>query len=151
MQATRPRVLLPPLQFGLGMQLYHHFASRFLIDSLHHHGFCCSYKEVHRFERNAAHSHVTDIPNLTTEFVQLTMSTTTFAHWMATAQSMACMGMIASVTPGTRSGQAIPRAKVTYLDVAMVGRVSQGRKRWDDSRDLPEACQSKGPQLLRKS
>ena len=27
MQATRPRVLLAPLQFGLGVQLYHYFAS----------------------------------------------------------------------------------------------------------------------------
>ena len=39
MQAARPRVLLAPLQVGLGVQLHHHFASRFLIDSLHHHGF----------------------------------------------------------------------------------------------------------------
>ena len=70
MQATRPRVLLAPLQVGLGVQLYHHFASRFPIDSLHHHGFCCSYEEVQRFEHNAAQSHRTDIPNLTTEFVQ---------------------------------------------------------------------------------
>ena len=43
MQAARPRVLLAPLQFGLGVQMHHHFASRFLIDSLHKHGFCCSY------------------------------------------------------------------------------------------------------------
>ena len=35
MQATRPQILLAPLQFGLGVQLYHHFASQFLIDSLH--------------------------------------------------------------------------------------------------------------------
>ena len=35
MQAVRPRVLLPPLQLGLGVQMHHHFASRFLIDSLH--------------------------------------------------------------------------------------------------------------------
>ena len=27
MQATRPRVLLPPLQFGLGMQLYHNLVA----------------------------------------------------------------------------------------------------------------------------
>ena len=33
MQATRPRVMLAPLQFGLGVQLYHHFASWFLIDT----------------------------------------------------------------------------------------------------------------------
>ena len=43
MQAARPRVLLAPLQVGLGVQLHHHFASRFLIDTLHKHGFCCSY------------------------------------------------------------------------------------------------------------
>jgi hypothetical protein len=33
MQACRPRVLLAPLQIGLGVQLHHHFASRSLIDS----------------------------------------------------------------------------------------------------------------------
>ena len=43
MQATRPRVILAPLQLGLGVQLHHHFGSRFLIDTLHQHGFCCSY------------------------------------------------------------------------------------------------------------
>ena len=113
------KVLLPPLQFGLGMQLYHHFASRFLINSLHHHGFCCSYKEVYKFERNAAHSHGTDIPSLTTEFVQYNVD-----HNICTLDGHGTfhgMGMIAAVTPGTRSGQAIPRAKVTSLDVAMVG------------------------------
>ncbi len=36
MQATRPRVILTPLQLGLGVQLHHRFASRFLIDTLHH-------------------------------------------------------------------------------------------------------------------
>ena len=33
------------------------------------------------------------------------------------------MGMVAAVTPGTSSGCSIPRAKVTSLDVAIVGRV----------------------------
>ena len=49
MQASRPRVLLAPLQFGLGVQMHHHFGSRFLIDALHCHGFCCSYNEVQQF------------------------------------------------------------------------------------------------------
>lgn len=48
-QTTRPKVLLTPLQFGLGVQLYHHYASRFLIDSLHHDRFCCSYKQATNF------------------------------------------------------------------------------------------------------
>ena len=38
MQAARPRVLLVPLQVGLGVQLHHQYASRFLIDTLHQHG-----------------------------------------------------------------------------------------------------------------
>ena len=44
MQATRPRVLIAPLQLGLAV--HHHFGSRFLIDSLHPHGFCSSYSKA---------------------------------------------------------------------------------------------------------
>ena len=40
MQAARPRVLLEPLQFGLGLQMHHHFGSGFLIDALHCYAFC---------------------------------------------------------------------------------------------------------------
>ena len=53
MQATRPRVLIAPLQLGLAVQMHHHFGSRFLIDLLHRHRFCSSYAEVQMFERNA--------------------------------------------------------------------------------------------------
>ena len=71
MQATWPRVLLAPLQLGLGIQMHHHFASRFLIDSLHSHGFCSSYTDVKNFERSAAVVTGTDIPDYTPEnFVQ---------------------------------------------------------------------------------
>ena len=54
MQAARPRALIAPLQLGLGVQMHHHFGSRFLVDSLHRHGFCCSYSEVQAYERSAA-------------------------------------------------------------------------------------------------
>ncbi len=53
-QATRPRVVLCPLQLGLGVQLHHHFSSRFFIDSLNSHGFCSSYSEIQHFERSAS-------------------------------------------------------------------------------------------------
>jgi len=47
MQATHlPRILLA-LQLGLGVDMHYSFASRFLIDSLNAHGFCCSYMEVY--------------------------------------------------------------------------------------------------------
>ena len=38
-QASRPRTLMPPLQLGLGVQLHHKFASKFLIQSLNRLGF----------------------------------------------------------------------------------------------------------------
>ena len=54
MQAARPRSLISPLQIGLSAQMHHHFASRYLIDTLHHMGFCSSYQETGRFKINSA-------------------------------------------------------------------------------------------------
>ena len=56
-QAVRPRVIMAPLQLGLGVQMHHHFSSKFLIDSLNSHGFCASYKTVQKYERSAAIAH----------------------------------------------------------------------------------------------
>ena len=69
-QAARPRVILAPLQLGLAVQLYHHFASRFLIDTLHRLGFCSSYQETQLFNQNVALDQGTDIPDYNGEFVQ---------------------------------------------------------------------------------
>ena len=54
MQSVRPRVLITPLQLGLGVQMHRHFSSKFLIDSLNSHGFSVSYKTVKNYERSAA-------------------------------------------------------------------------------------------------
>jgi len=48
MQATRPRVILAPLQIGLGVQIHHHFASRFLGDTLH----------TYTYVLNTSHKHI---------------------------------------------------------------------------------------------
>lgn len=144
---SRPRVLLAPLQFGLGVQLYHHFSSRFLINSLHHHGFCCSYQEVQQFEHNAAQSHGTGIPNLSTEFVQY--GADNVDHNIRTLDGHGTfhgMGMVVAVTPETSSGQSIPRAKVTSLDVTAVGRVQIRFHK-----ELWHAFRFKGTELLWKS
>ena len=53
-QAARPRTVLTPLQLWLAVQMHHHFQSKYLIESLHALGFSASYKEVLKFERNAA-------------------------------------------------------------------------------------------------
>ena len=124
MQAARPRVLLAPLQVGLGVQIHHHFASRFLIDSMHHHGFCCSYEEVHKFGRNAALSHGTDIPNFTSQFVHYVADNVD--HNIRTLDgndTFHGMGMIAAITPGTKKTNQIIWVKVTSKDISMVGRV----------------------------
>ncbi len=65
LQAARPCVILSPLQLGLGVQLHHHFASKYLIDILHTHGFSCSYIEVTTYERRVAVTSRAEIPNLT--------------------------------------------------------------------------------------
>ncbi len=79
---------------------------------------------MQRFEHNAAQSHGTGIPNLSTEFVQY--GADNVDHNIRTLDGHGTfhgMGMIVAVTPETSSKQSIPRAKVTSLDVAAVGRV----------------------------
>ena len=47
-------MLVSPLQIGLAVQMHYNSGSRFLINSLHEHGFCSSYSEVQCFEHSAA-------------------------------------------------------------------------------------------------
>ncbi len=42
LQVARPCVILAPHQLGLGVQLHHHFASKYLIDTLHTHGLAAA-------------------------------------------------------------------------------------------------------------
>ena len=125
MQAARPCVLLAPLQVALGVQLHHHFASRFLIDSLNFHGFCCSYTEVQNFEKNSTLSLGTDIPSFTpSQFVQYIADNVD--HNIQTLDgndTFHGMGMIAAVTPGFKRSNPIIRVKVTAKDIASVGHV----------------------------
>ena len=55
-QAVRPRAVVAPLQVGLAVQAHHLYRSQILVDTLHQMGFGSSYKEVLRFEKNAADS-----------------------------------------------------------------------------------------------
>ena len=100
MQAARPRVLLAPLQFGLGVQMHHHFGSRFLIDALHCHGFCSAYNEMQQFEWNAALSHNTDIPNYKSEFLQYAADNVDHnSRTLDGHNTFHGMGMIVVITP----------------------------------------------------
>ena len=55
MQGTSPKVILAPSQFGLASQMHHKLSSRFIVDTLHKHGFRCSYAEILIFERAVQH------------------------------------------------------------------------------------------------
>ena len=63
MQQVRPRSLITPLQIGLAVQMHNQFGSKGLIESLHSHGFCSSYK-VLKFGSCAAFYQNVNLPEL---------------------------------------------------------------------------------------
>ena len=51
-KAPRPRTILPPLLFGLGIECDHAFGSKWLVNQLFKLGFSISYPEVNRFKKS---------------------------------------------------------------------------------------------------
>ena len=105
--------------------MHHHFASRFLIDTLHGHGFSCSYTEVQRYERNAAVTQCIDIPGFTSEHTMQYIADNV-DHNLATVDGTGTfhgMHIITAVTPGTQAKKHIPKANVTAAYIAAVGRI----------------------------
>ena len=125
-QASRPRTLMPPLQLGLGVQLRHHFASKFWIQSLNRLGFYCSYAEVQKYERAAAKTLSVDIPGFASgHFVQFVANNV--GHNSRTLDGMETfhgMDIIAAVSPGIKTCTPIPRVTVSAEDLAAVGRIN---------------------------
>lgn len=123
-QAARPRVVIAPLQIGLAVQLHHNFASRFLIDTLHHHGFCSSYQEVQMFNQNAALGQGTDIPSYNSQFVQYAADNVDHnSRTLDGNNTFHGMGIIAVVTPGTKHSRTVARHKVTPDEISTTGRI----------------------------
>lgn len=123
-QAARPRVIIAPLQIGLGVQLHHGYASRFLIDTLHQHGFCSSYNEVRLFRQNAAVDQGTDIPGYAYQFTQYGADNADHnTRTLDGNDTFHGMGMIAVVTPGTESFKSVPRRKVKPGEILAAGQI----------------------------
>ena len=125
-QATRPRVILSPLQLGLGVQLHHHFASKFLIDTLHKHGFCCSYSEVKQFERSASIARADDIPHyFPGQFIQYVADNVDHnVSSLDGKDTFHGMGIIATVTPCARERKIeVQKASVSAEEIAAIGHV----------------------------
>lgn len=124
-QAARPKAVIAPLQLGLGVQMHHHFASKFLIDSLSSHGFCSPYTVVQKYERSAAVNQGTDIPGYAPDI---------FIHHVADnvdhntrtldgSGTFHGMGIIATMTPGIQCRKIVPRKQVTVEEIAAAGHI----------------------------
>jgi len=150
MQATRPRVILAPLQLGLGIEMHHHFASRFLIDSLHSHGFCSSYSTVQKFERSAAATQGTDIPGYTPRsFIQYVADNVDHnTRSLDGLDTFHGMGIIATITPGTTSSMPVPNKYVTAAEISAVGHINIRHYRAQNT-DRPDHFSTGSFEILR--
>lgn len=126
MQATRPRIILAPLQFGLAVEMHHHFASRFIVDSLYKHGFSCSYSEVQKFEKSAALTKGKELPEPEGgRFIQYICDNVD--HNVRTLDGFGTfhgMGIISTSTPGKLQEKPVPRVTVTADEIVKVGRIN---------------------------
>ncbi len=132
MQAVGPKAIIAPLQIGLVVQMHRQFGSRFLIDSLHSHGFRSSYSEVQKFERSAAYHQGTEIEGLDNDsFIQHIADNVD--HNVRTIDGLNTfhgMGIIASVTPRVTSTKSVPRKDVSSKDVMNIGSTETRTFRW---------------------
>ena len=121
-----PRSTIKPLQIGLGVQMHHHFGSKFLIDTLNSLGFCSSYSEVQRFEVSAAqHWNIEiekDQDNQAVQFVADNVD-----HNLGTVDGYNTfhgMGIIATITPGVDMTRTIPRTNDYIQDLTSIGKIN---------------------------
>ena len=76
MQSSRPKSVIAPTMFGLGIEMDHVFGSKWLINELSHLGFSISYDEVERYKQSVIQSET--IENLLSEYIP-----GTFTQWVA--------------------------------------------------------------------
>jgi hypothetical protein len=122
-QAARLRLTAPP-QLSLAIQMHHHFGSRFLIDSLHQHGFCSSYIEVQKFEKRAAATNIDAKVENYEQFIQYAGDNVD--HNIKTLDGHGTfhgMGMIVAITPGQAVTRVVPKVDVTSDDIITAGKV----------------------------
>ena len=63
-QAARPRSIISPITFGLGVSLDHMLGSQWLLNTLARLGLSVSYDEVYRFKQSAMQSDIGDMPKM---------------------------------------------------------------------------------------
>ena len=119
-QAVRPRAVLAPLQVGLAVQIHHLYRSKFIVDTLHEMGFCSSYAEVLRFEKNAADCVEPDVLGGDVDLPEMSVlfAADNVDHNIITIDGKGTfhgMGVIATVTPGKQMNRLILRRHISEL------------------------------------
>ena len=76
LKVARPRSVIPPLLFGLGLEMDHVFGSKWLINELSRLGFSISYDEVTRYKQSV-------VKNETTEDLQRECFPGSITQWVA--------------------------------------------------------------------
>ena len=119
-QAVRPRPVIAPLQIGLAVQIQHLYRSKIIVDTLHKMGFCSSYTEVIRFEKNAADCVEPDVLGGDVDLLDMYVlfAADNVDHNIITIDGKGTfhgMGVIAAVTPGKQTNHLIPRRQISEL------------------------------------
>ena len=127
-QAVRPRAVLAPLQIGLALQAHHLYRSEFLVNTLHAMGFGSSYKEVLRFEKNAADLAAPDmlVDEMDLLDIGLLFAGDNVDHNILTVDGKGTfhgMGIIAALIPGRKKDRLIPRKNIANLEFAAKGKI----------------------------
>ena len=102
--------------------MHHHFASKFLIDTLSKLGFSSSYTEVKMFEVSAAAWHGNSIPALAKgQFAQFVADNVDRnVRALDGHNTFHGMGIIGYITPGTSNSVTVPRIAETIQDLAEI-------------------------------
>ena len=103
--------------------MHFHFRSRYLIDVLHSFGFCSSYNEVQRFERNAAVCGDDAINAAIKGENTFIMVADNVDHNICTLNgenTFHGMGMVAAISNGCFSSKFLSRRNVTNDDILKV-------------------------------
>ena len=111
-QASRPRSLLCPVPFGLGVELESPFGSKWLINHLHRLGLCISHDEVVRYKGSAI-DHGENTPVEKSEaFVQWVADNVVHNIVTLTVKgTFHGMGMISIKSSGNSTAPSVPRFK----------------------------------------
>lgn len=118
-QTARPNSILAPLQLGLAVQMHHHFASRFLIESLHKSGFCIGYREVLKYLKNAAVTSHVDM-RIDNERQTIQFAADNVDHNVRTIDGYNTfhgMGMVAIISPGSITNRIVHRNEIVSRTV----------------------------------